>query len=281
VAVKPGGAFLYAYVGGAFHQLFHDPRAWSTGDVLRVEVRTIAASTARLTVLRNGAVLFTHDDAAHFIADGQPGIGLWASAAVALDDWAAGEAAGSAPPDPSEGLDDFNRAPGDLGPNWTGDPVLGAGLAIMGNQVSADFGQSGAAYWSAGPGEADQYAQVRLTGTIGDWVGVVVRASTAPSQGYWLAVKPGGAFLYAYVGGAFYQLAHDPTLWSTGDVLRVEVRTIAPNTARLTVLRNGAVLFTHDDAAHFIADGQPGIGLWASAAIALDDWATGIAAATP
>jgi hypothetical protein len=61
------------------------------GDVLRVEVRTVAAGTARLTVYRNGTVLFTHDDAAYFIADGQPGIGMYATGAMALDDWKGGK----------------------------------------------------------------------------------------------------------------------------------------------------------------------------------------------
>jgi hypothetical protein len=41
-------------------------------------------------VYRNGAVLFSHDDASHFIESGQPGIGLYASTAIALDDWEGG-----------------------------------------------------------------------------------------------------------------------------------------------------------------------------------------------
>ena len=88
--LKGDGAYLYSYVNGAFHLLVHDTTAWATGDTLRLEVRTLAASTARLTVRRNGTPLFTHDDVSHFIGSGQPGIGLYATTAVALDDWQGG-----------------------------------------------------------------------------------------------------------------------------------------------------------------------------------------------
>jgi hypothetical protein len=64
--------------------------------VLRLDVVTVATNTARLTVSRNGNGLVTVDDAAHFIANGQPGIGLYAGTAVALDAWEGG----SVPPSP-------------------------------------------------------------------------------------------------------------------------------------------------------------------------------------
>jgi hypothetical protein len=83
------------------------------------------------------------------------------------------------------------------------------------------------------------------------------------------------------VNGVFHLLVHDPTIWATGDMLRLEVRTIAPNVARLTVHRNGTWLFNHDDASHFLAGGQPGIGLYATTAIALDDWEGGALPSVP
>src|SRR6185295_6531430 len=130
-------------------------------------------------------------------------------------------------------------------------------------------------YWNASAVGADQYSQITLTGVIGDWTGVAVRASASPSQGYWAVVKPDGAYVYSYVNGVFHQLVFDPTPWATGDVLRLEARTVAANTARLTVYRNGSLLFTVDDADHFIASGQPGIGMYAGAAVALDAWQGG------
>jgi hypothetical protein len=171
--------------------------------------------------------------------------------------------------------DDFNRPDGGLGSNWLVDPLWGTGMGIASNQVRSSAGGGGAYYWNAGPLGSDQYSQVRITGDIGVWTGVSVRSNASPSQGYWVAIKDDGAYLYSYLNGEFYQLVHEATPWSTGDVLRLEARTVATNTARLTVYRNGLVLFTHDDAAHFIANGQPGIGMYATAAMALDDWEGG------
>jgi Concanavalin A-like lectin/glucanases superfamily/Putative esterase len=181
---------------------------------------------------------------------------------------------GVPPPDTSP-RDDFNRPDGGLGSKWLADPLWGTGTEISGNQVTATAGGGGAYYWNAAALEPDQYSQIRITGDIGVWTGVSVRGGASPSQGYWVAVKDDGAYLYSFVNGVFYELVHDATPWSTGDVLRLEARTVATNTARLTVHRNDVVLFTHDDAAYFIAGGQPGIGLYASGAMALDDWEGG------
>ena len=91
-----------------------------------------------------------------------------------------------------------------------------------------------------------------------------------------VTVRPDGAYLYAFSKVAFAQLAHDPTTWAIGDVLRLEVRTVAPNTARLTVYRNGSEVFSYDDAAHFVEGGQPGIGLHDNTGdMSLDDWEGG------
>jgi hypothetical protein len=277
LAVKGDGAHLYALVDGVFHELVHDATGWSSGDTLRVEVRTVAPGTARLTVYRNGIVLFTHDDSGHFIAEGQPGLGLFASTTVSVDAWRGGELNGLelGATHATSAVDDFNRADGDLGSSWTRDPTWGGGGTISGNQVGSALSYGGAFFWSAHGFAANQYSQIRLTGTIGDWVGVAVRGKVSPAQGYWLAVKGDGAYLYALVDGVFHQLVHDPSAWSTGDVLRLQAETIAPGTARLTVYRNSQVVFTHDDASHFIASGQPGIGLYASTAVALDDWRGG------
>jgi hypothetical protein len=278
LAIKDDGAHLYSYVNGAFHELVHDVTGWTTGDTVRLEVRTVATNTARLTVYRNGSALITHDDASHFIASGQPGIGLFATTAISLDDWWGGEATGTpavATPGGSSAEDDFNRPDGALGPNWTTDPVFGSGAAVTGNQVASPPSGGGAFLWAANSFGADQFSQIRITGAIGDFTGVVVRGRVAPSQGYWLAVKGDGAYLYALVNGVFHQLVHDLNGWATGDTLRLEVQTIATNTARLTIYRNGIPLFTYDDASHFIESGRPGMGLFAGAATSLDDWRGG------
>ena len=153
--------------------------------------------------------------------------------------------------------------------------MVGGGVTIIGNKVGAPADQGGAHYWAANGFSANQYSQATLTGVIGDWAGVVVRGKGSPQQGYWAAVKADGVHLYAFVNGVFYQLVHNPTQWVTGDVIRLAVQTVAANTARLVLYRNGSVLFGYDDATHFIASGQPGIGLHTMAAVRLDDWTGG------
>ena len=280
-AVKSDGAHLYVFVNGSHHEIGKDPTAWTTGDMLRLEVRTVAASTARLSVLRNGEVLFTYDETTAFIADGHPGVGVYAiSAPLAVDDWSGGSLGASPPPPPpppvtSSVFDDFNRVDGGLGPNWTQDLAWGSGAGLVGGQLASSRGSEGVYYWTADSVGADQYGQITIAGPVSDWLGVAVRA-TVPFQGYWAAVKSDGVHLYAFVNGTYRELGQDPTPWTTGNVLRLEVRTVAASTARLTVLRNGETLFTYDEATDFIGDGHPGLGVYAiSAPLFVDDWSGG------
>src|SRR5205814_6344601 len=98
-----------------------------------------------------------------------------------------------------------------------------------------------------------------------------------PAPFYLVTIKPGGADLYSWSNGALVRLAHDDTVWATGDVLRLAVRTLGQTTAHLTVYRNGNELLSYDDADSFIASGQPGIGLRAGAgSMSLDDWEGGV-----
>jgi hypothetical protein len=134
-------------------------------------------------------------------------------------------------------------------------------------------------YWNANSFAADQYSQIRLTGAVGNWSALFVRGDLRPEMYYMVAVKPDGAYLYA---SPLAELAHDPTIWASGDVLRLEVQTVAPGTARLTVYRNATALFSYDDVGHFVASGRPGIGLHDSTgSMSLDDWEGGDIASGP
>ena len=135
---------------------------------------------------------------------------------------------------------------------------------------------TGVSYWNANTFADDQYSQIRLTGAVGNWSGVIVRGDLRPAPFYLAKVDPGGANLYSSSNGALTLLAHDDTVWATGDVLRLAVRTLGQTTAHLTVYRNGTELLSYDDAGSFIASGQPGIGLRAgTAGMSLDDWEGG------
>ena len=79
----------------------------------------------------------------------------------------------------------------------------------------------GALFWTAKTFATDQFSEIKISGAIGDWVGVVVRGKVSPAQGYWVAVRENGATLYSYVNGTFHQLVQDQTGWATGDTLRL------------------------------------------------------------
>ena len=178
---------------------------------------------------------------------------------------------------PTPGLiarDNFNRVNSELGPNWTTDPTWGGGLLISAKKVVATI--AGGSYWNANAFGDNQYSQIRLTGTVGSWSGVIVRGNLRPAPFYLVTVKPVGADLYSWTNGALTQLAHDDTVWATGDVLRLAVRTVAETTAHLTVYQNGVELLSYDDADSFIASGQPGIALRSgTGGMSLDDWEGG------
>jgi hypothetical protein len=72
------------------------------------------------------------------------------------------------PPPPEVAQDDFDRPDGGLGASWTSDPSWGAGIRIDGGQAGAEPYGGGAHFWSGTVVGADQPAQARLTGAIGD-----------------------------------------------------------------------------------------------------------------
>jgi hypothetical protein len=165
VAIKDDGAHPYSFVNGAFDELVHDTAGWSTGDTLRLEVWTITTNTARLTVFRNGTALFAHDDASHIITGGgQPGIGLHASTAIALDDWRGGEV-------------------NETGSNWSPDQRFGENAAVTANQGGVSADRRRRILLERNTCGADQYSEIRITGGIGDWTGVSVRGNVAPCTG--------------------------------------------------------------------------------------------------
>jgi hypothetical protein len=99
--------------------------------------------------------------------------------------------------DPAKGVvDNFNRANGALGANWTNSPSL-TGLQISGNQVvSSPTSTFLAAYWNANPFANDQSAQVDVFGANGNSAGAVVRHQVGSSSFY--------AYLLNLSGDGFY-----------------------------------------------------------------------------
>jgi len=112
--------------------------------------------------------------------------------------------------DPTIAFDDFNRADGSLGANWTNSPSL-TGLQISGNQVvSSPSGNFKAAYYNAAPFTNDQHAQADVIGAGGNGAGVVVRHQAATSSFYAYLLNLGGdGFYIRYDNGTINVLTTD------------------------------------------------------------------------
>ena len=81
--------------------------------------------------------------------------------------------------------DDFNRADGGLGPNWTA--ISDGGMSISSQQVAGSAGATTGDVRTAESYPSDQYAKVEVTSTQltgGQWVGPAVRVQGGGQNGY-------------------------------------------------------------------------------------------------
>jgi hypothetical protein len=170
--------------------------------------------------------------------------------------------------------DDFNRADGSLGGNWSG---FGAGAMAISSQAAA--GTSGSAVtgasWSASSFGGDQFSQVALTSTQlsgGQWIAVAVRVQNSGLTGYaglyfWNNGAP-QLVLYKRNSGTWSQLggAYGVAALAAGTQLQI---TAAGSTVSL--LLNGVQRLSASDSS--ITGGAPGIMAYGTAAA--DNWSGG------
>jgi hypothetical protein len=109
--------------------------------------------------------------------------------------------------------DDFNRADGGLGPNWTA--ISDGGMAIASQVVIGTAGVTTGDIRTAESYPSDQYSKVEVTSTQltgGQWVGPAVRLQNGGQNGYlgiyyWNSGSP-ELMLYKRSGGNFAQLGN-------------------------------------------------------------------------
>ena len=180
----------------------------------------------------------------------------------------------------SSASDDFNRANGALGSNWTTWNLnFGAHQPfISSNKVFgyADAPDNGG-YWNANAAPADQFSQAVVAGaiSINTWLGVVVRSDATGANLYnMIYFNNGGGYelrLYRKSGGSTYtQIGSTfslPGALTAGDVIRIEVQGTT-----VTGLVNGVSKLSTTDSN--ISSGQPGIAFFAGSD-ALDNWQGG------
>jgi Fibronectin type III domain len=174
--------------------------------------------------------------------------------------------------------DDFNRADGPLGANWTKPPASEHNLVIVNNQVGVEIEQShNYAFWSADGFSEDQYSQVAMV-NIGNWNGVIVRAKADVDE-FYLGIVRSNQFYSIFVRTpptGYIDLADGSTeTWSPGDIVGLEASGSGP--VNLTLLKNGTPVLTYTDSTYNITGGSPGIGIFSPSGsnLMVDNWEGG------
>ena len=161
--------------------------------------------------------------------------------------------------------DNFARADGSLGPNWT--DISDGGLAISSDAVTGKAGQITGDMWTADAFTSDQFSQVEVTSTQltgSQWIGPAVRAQNGGQDGYvgfynWNGGSP-ELMLFKRTSGAWAQIgaAYSTAALAAGTQLEVEAVG-----STISFLENGIVVITATDSS--ITGGAPGIMAYGSA----------------
>jgi hypothetical protein len=166
--------------------------------------------------------------------------------------------------------DDFNRADGGLGANWTDMSIGFTGIVIVSNTAQDNAGADSGSFYSGVSFPNDQWGQCVRTG--GDGGGIMLRGS-APRTWYVVSIEgtlgASASLLFAkFIAGVFTQIGTTQTVtFNSGDTLYGEVQGTT-----LLAKRNGSALGTSEtDSA--IASGSP--GLFGFGAFIADDFAAG------
>lgn len=134
--------------------------------------------------------------------------------------------------------DDFNRADGGLGANWT--VQTGSGIAIVSNQAKTAVGSVDQfAFWNAASFAENQYSKVTVVQTPAS-IMVTVRASGTGGtfNAYW--ARPDG--IHKHVNGSYTSLGDGSVTVNTTDIFELRATGVNPTTLRRYV--NGVAVGT-------------------------------------
>ena len=158
------------------------------------------------------------------------------------------------------GSDNFSRANGSLGPNWTN--ISDGGLAIV-SQAAAGTASAGVSgdTWTAGTFTSDQYSQVAVTSTQltgGQWIGPMVRAQNGGQNAYigiynWNFGSP-VLQLFKRSGGSWTQLGSS---YNSGPLAAGTQLQVQATGSTIAFLQNGVQRISATDAS--LSGGAPGI----------------------
>jgi Putative esterase len=176
----------------------------------------------------------------------------------------------------SSASDNFNRANGGLGPNWTA--FSDGALSIVSDQVMGSSSSDEGDFWSAQSFGSDQFSQITVTSTplsSGQWIAAAARVQNGGQNGYfglyfWNFGSP-ELMLFKRSGGAWTELgAYSSGALSAG----TQVQVLAVGSS-ISLLQNGVQRVAVTDSS--ITGGAPGI--MASGASTAGNWSGGDAAA--
>jgi hypothetical protein len=167
--------------------------------------------------------------------------------------------------------DDFNRAAGGLGPQWTG--ISDGGLSIRSHAVTGRTGLTGD-IWAAGTFTSSQYSQIEVTSTQltgGEWIGTAVRAQHRGQDAYvgvyfWNDGKP-ELLLFKRGAGNWTQLGGT----SSGPLAAGTKLKLVAVGDTISFLENGFPCLTVSDRS--LSGGAPGIMIYGSGTAG--DWSGG------
>jgi len=170
--------------------------------------------------------------------------------------------------------DDFNRANGAIGANWS--DVDSTFLVSSNTAIPNSYASDAVVRYSAATWPNDQYclAAIRASGGgIGTGIGLVLRCSTSVQTYYRFVVDVTGVDIGRVVTGAFTPITTRATTWgivTASDILKCEIQGTT-----IRVYKNGVQLGADITDAN-IASGQPGLGYSSTGSDSfLDNWEGG------
>jgi hypothetical protein len=167
--------------------------------------------------------------------------------------------------------DDFNRADGSLGADWTG--IRNGGLSISSHAVMGRSGLAGD-IWTAGTFTSDQYSQIEVTSkqlTGGQWIGAAVRVQNGGRDAYvgvyfWNGGKP-ELLLFSRSKGSWTPLAS----YSSGPLAAGTQLKLMVAGSTIVFLENGVQRLSVSDSS--LSGGAPGIMIYGTGTAG--DWSGG------
>jgi hypothetical protein len=174
--------------------------------------------------------------------------------------------------------DNFNRADGALGANWTA--ISDGGMSIASQQVTGTAGVVTGDVWTAQAFTSDQYSQVQVTSTPmsgGQWVAAAVRMQSNGQNGYvglynWNSGSP-VLEIFKRSGGGWAQIS---SAYSTGVLAAGTQLQLTAVGSTISFWQNGVQRLSVTDSS--FTGGAPGMMAYGNSTA--DNWSGGNAASS-